>query len=160
MSTVSDSLSSSAKKRPRNAIWDMYDKEEDSHGEIKWKCSECQERLSNHPTSVSRHWEFQHKEKKQPKKLRPQISEDTATLNSRDSRVHRAFVDVLSIPCMSVNLMLHPLSPSSFNTLESMLTNQLETVEQALKADLKKTARRFSRTYDELRRKPDRSFGN
>uniref|UniRef100_A0A915DMV2 BED-type domain-containing protein n=1 Tax=Ditylenchus dipsaci TaxID=166011 RepID=A0A915DMV2_9BILA len=102
MSTISDTLSSSVKKRRRNTIWDMYEKEEDSHCEIKWKCSECQERHSNHPTSVSRHWELKHKEKQQPKKLRSQISEDTATLNSRDSRVYRALVDVLPIPCMSV----------------------------------------------------------
>uniref|UniRef100_A0A915EVB5 Uncharacterized protein n=1 Tax=Ditylenchus dipsaci TaxID=166011 RepID=A0A915EVB5_9BILA len=49
MSTISDSLSSKAKKRRRNAIWDMYEKEKDSHGEIKWKCSECQEAASNIP---------------------------------------------------------------------------------------------------------------
>uniref|UniRef100_A0A915DJ07 Uncharacterized protein n=1 Tax=Ditylenchus dipsaci TaxID=166011 RepID=A0A915DJ07_9BILA len=56
MSTISDSLDSSAKKRRRNAIWDMYKKEEDLHGEIKWKCSECQE--ESHWYNQSGGWEM------------------------------------------------------------------------------------------------------
>uniref|UniRef100_A0A915D363 Transposase n=1 Tax=Ditylenchus dipsaci TaxID=166011 RepID=A0A915D363_9BILA len=151
MSPISHSQGSSEKRRRRNYIWDMYEKEENSHGEIKWKCSECQVRLSNYPTSVSRRWEF-----------RSQISEEIANSNSRDSRVQStAFIDVLSIPCMSVNLMLHPLVrelfyemnpkiefPSSFNALRNMLTNRLDRVKQALKVYFNKTAHRFSLTCD------------
>uniref|UniRef100_A0A915CQF3 BED-type domain-containing protein n=1 Tax=Ditylenchus dipsaci TaxID=166011 RepID=A0A915CQF3_9BILA len=84
MLSINYSRCSSVKKRHKNTIWDMFEKEEDSHGEIKWKCSECQQRLSNHQTSVARHWESKHREKPQPaKKLCAQIAEESSKLKSR-----------------------------------------------------------------------------
>uniref|UniRef100_A0A915EAT0 Uncharacterized protein n=1 Tax=Ditylenchus dipsaci TaxID=166011 RepID=A0A915EAT0_9BILA len=68
------------------------------------------QRLSNHQTSVSRHWELKHNGKQQlAKKVGSTFSEDPSDTNRRSSRVRRAFADVLSIPCMSLNLLLHPL---------------------------------------------------
>uniref|UniRef100_A0A915ECK3 BED-type domain-containing protein n=1 Tax=Ditylenchus dipsaci TaxID=166011 RepID=A0A915ECK3_9BILA len=152
------SQSASAKKRRHEPIWDNFRKTVEANGEIKWKCTECRDQLSNHKTSVSRHWESKHKDKQQAAvKIGSRIPEGDII----SVQIQNALSDVVAIPCLSINLLRHPLFqrlfhalnskiqiPTSFCTLKGLLNDRCEKVQMQLKADYKKMPQRCSITCD------------
>uniref|UniRef100_A0A915CTG7 BED-type domain-containing protein n=1 Tax=Ditylenchus dipsaci TaxID=166011 RepID=A0A915CTG7_9BILA len=156
------SQSASAKKRRHEPIWDNFRKTVEASGEIKWKCTECGDQLSNHKTSVSRTGSPSTRIKQQAAvKIGSRNPEGDILSKKRSVQIQNALSDVVAIPCLSINLLRHPLFqrlfhalnskiqiPTSFCTLKGLLNDRCEKVQMQLKDDLKKMPQRCSITCD------------
>uniref|UniRef100_A0A915EQM7 C2H2-type domain-containing protein n=1 Tax=Ditylenchus dipsaci TaxID=166011 RepID=A0A915EQM7_9BILA len=71
------------KKRSWDPVWDNYTEVNDL-GELKMRCSQCQQIFTKPKTSLTSHWEHRHKDHQQPaKKIRASVAAGSTEPNEK-----------------------------------------------------------------------------
>uniref|UniRef100_A0A915EMD8 C2H2-type domain-containing protein n=1 Tax=Ditylenchus dipsaci TaxID=166011 RepID=A0A915EMD8_9BILA len=80
------------------------------------RCNECNKgfKFPSTATILKRHWSKQHSEKEQPA---DRIGSHTSPPHTKKSKIEQALVNVVSIPALAINMLLHPLVRNLFQVL-------------------------------------------
>uniref|UniRef100_A0A915EIJ8 Guanine nucleotide-binding protein subunit gamma n=1 Tax=Ditylenchus dipsaci TaxID=166011 RepID=A0A915EIJ8_9BILA len=165
MNSITDSLDpserGSASKRKRNPIWENFTPDEDDEGKKLVRCNQCQKKLTSSKTVLDRHWIKFHSDKPQTAK---KILANTALDHSKDKRydtIQKTIAQVLTIPSLPINVLLHPFMqklfhvlnsayelPTSFASLKNILLQKNDQVQRKLSKVLQTLIPRCSLTCD------------